>query len=321
MARIITLAIGVIAAIAVTGAAAVLVLETAAMLAGGYEGYAERSERIPPVRQAVVALLPLGIVVFAPRWARILLTVAGDRPWITVVNWVLTVVSVVGTLAGMVVFGLSFDVISELFEGSSAGALLLSCGLASVLWTLLAPFLHLIGLWPRYLDPDTELTFDAQRERVTEAWIALIGGDVLRALSFSMPVMIAFWVISSDIGAAGRRMDLERGIVAAGIGGWMLGLLALQLLLLAVLATVFRRRVGGEGFIVLAVSLTIVVGVIDVLDAVLTGQIGLFHVIALVPVIPGTVLALWVRHRRLQEERGVRDGRNRSAAGPANHGG
>lgn len=326
-----TVAVGALTAVMVLGAAVVQCVEAIAMLGGGYDAFSERSARIPPVRQAVTALVPLGIVVLAPRWARILLSVGEGRPWIAAVNRVLTIVSVAGSLAMFVVFGLTFDVMTELFADSGPGLLLLSWGMTLVVWTLFAPFTHLIGLWPQdRSSPGGEDSGHARGTRrrplaeagpVAEAWTALAGGEVLRALPLSLLLMLAFWTGTSDIDEVyGWHGDVEAGIVASGTGGWMLGLLAAQLGLLAILATVLRRRVGLEGLLILAVCLAIVVGVITVIDAVATRQIGVFHVIALVPVVPGMALGLWIRHRRLRDEKVVLSDRSRSGPDPGSAG-
>lgn len=202
-----TLLAGVLAWLLVVGAAVVVTVEAVAMLGRGIDAFFERSERLPAPRQAVVALVPFTLVVLAPRWVRVLVSHVQDRPWAVLLLRALTVVAVIGTLAAMVVLAVSFGVMSELFEGNRAGELLIAWGLSLMLWSLIAPFTHPIGVAPRSSAP-------------AEVWGALVAGGVLRALCLSMPLMVCFWAVTSIVEVLGyNSVVVDEVIAEQGTGG------------------------------------------------------------------------------------------------------
>lgn len=282
-----TVLAGVLVWLLVVGAAVAVTIEAVAMLGRGFDAFAERSERLPAPRQAVMALVPFTLVVLAPRWVRVLLHHVQERPWAVLLLRALTVVAIIGTLTAMVVFAFTFDVMVELFEGSRPGELLIAWGFSLMLWSLIAPFTHPIGVAPRSSAP-------------AEVWGALVAGGVLRALCLSMPLMVCFWAVTSIVEVLGyNTVVVDEGIAEQGTGGWMLALLVLQVVLLAILATALADRVSPSAREALAVFVAVTVGVVVVVDSVATRQVGWFHLLSLVVVVPGALLGLRVRRRRI----------------------
>lgn len=263
--------------LAVLVAAAVLCTEAVQMLRGGFDGFQEHVAGRAPQQQLWIGVVPLVVLVMVPRWARILLSVSHGA-WTAAVGTILTVAAIIGSLAAFPVVGLSFDLIGDAAGAEGAArmgrALLQGTVLALLVWTLLAPFTHLIGVWPRYPR--------RAHVRAQEAVQALLAGDVLRVLGISMLIMIGFWVV-----ATGAREDepYRTGIAEVGADPWMTVLLIAQLLLLIVVRFVLPHRVDRVSTFLTAGALVIVVGVLAGIDLVLTWRFGIFHAVAAAPLL------------------------------------
>lgn len=221
----------------------------------------------------MIAAVPFGVMVLVPRWARILLSVS-RAAWIYPAATVVMVAAIVGSLAALPVVALSTPAIGEALGEGVPGSLGQGAALALLLWTLFAPFTHMIGVEPHYPRRG--------QGRALVAVQAMLWGELYRGPSIVALVMIGFWVV-----VTGTRDDepYETGIVEAGADPWMTGLLIVLLLLHGVLHVLTRHQEDRSGPFMLGTMVTIAVGFLVLTDGIASGRIGAFHAVAALPLL------------------------------------
>lgn len=266
---------GVLAGLVVLAAAVVLCIEAVLMFRGGYDGFQDHLAGRTAPQQAMIAAVPFGVMVLVPRWARILLSVS-RAAWIPPAVTGVTVAAIVGSLAALPVVTLSTPAIGEALGEGVPGSLGQGTALALLLWTLFAPFTHMIGVEPHYPRRG--------QGRALVAVQAMLWGELYRGPSIVALVMIGFWAVVTD-----TRDDetYETGIVEAGADPWMTGLLIVLLLLLlhGVLHVLTRHQEDRSGPFMLGTMVTIAVGFLVLTDGIAAGRIGFFHAVAALPLL------------------------------------
>lgn len=264
---------GVLARLVVLAAAVVLCIEAVLIFRGGYDGFQDHLAGRTAAQQAMIAAVPFGVMVLVPRWARILLSVS-RAAWISPAVTGVTVAAIVGSLAALPVVALSIPAISSALGEGVQGSLGQGVALGLLLWTLFAPFTHMIGVEPHYPR--------RAQSRALVAVQAMLRGELYRGPSILALVMIGFWVV-----VTGTRDDepYETGIVEAGADPWMTGLLIAQLLLLRVLRVLTRHDGDRTGPFLLGFMVAISVGFLALFDGIASGRIGFFHAVAALPVL------------------------------------